>query len=181
MAASEVTTVKASTDSLRNAMPRPAVSRIGKKIAQKMASGSRTNSRIRTSVSWMSGCPSRVGTRARTWSAPLADVSFIAQVTSREEHEDVLQRGRMGTELGQRDTLAPDLLEQRGQHALQVQNLYLDAAVLGARPANTLHAADSVQIDGARDTSRWKLHEVAGANRGDECTWRIHRDHFPMV
>ena len=55
MAGLEAATFRTSAGRLRNAMPSPAVISIGKKSAQNTASGSRVNSRTRTSVSWTSG------------------------------------------------------------------------------------------------------------------------------
>ena len=55
MAGPAAATFNTSAGRLRKATPRPAVIRMGKKSAQKTASGSRVNSRTRTSVSWTSG------------------------------------------------------------------------------------------------------------------------------
>src|SRR6185503_3072971 len=83
------------------AMPSPAASRIGKTKVQNTASGSRINSRNRTSVS----CAIEVSLKRRLMNGfrsarAISSVigkgtrSFIAQGPSRQRHENILERRR---------------------------------------------------------------------------------------
>src|SRR4029078_6202066 len=92
----------------RNAMPNPAARSIGNTNTQKTASGSRKNSRYRTRVS----C-----TRGRS---DQRRASLIAPLPSGERDEHILQRSRMGSQLGQLDTLPSKLLQQRGHGPMQL-------------------------------------------------------------
>ena len=103
-------------------MPSPLVSRIGKKIAQKTASGSRdefpdTNEReLHERVPEDSERPPNPRGKAAPTDASLV----IAQMPSGQRDEDVLERGRMGPQLGERQALAGQLREERRYRAMQL-------------------------------------------------------------
>src|SRR5688572_24127559 len=92
-------------------MPRPAVSRRGNTKTQKTASGSRKNSRYRTKVSWTSECSVQ---RRRL---------FVTELPSGQSNEDVLERSRVGTQLGKLRTLPPQLPEEERHRAVQFGHL----------------------------------------------------------
>src|ERR1051325_8986574 len=98
---------------LRNAIPRPTERTIGNASDQKRASGSRTNSRKRVSVS----CRSE---------------SRIAQVPPGERDEDVLERRGVGAQLGDLHAFAFGMSEHRWQRATQLLRRELVAAVVDA-------------------------------------------------
>src|SRR5262245_54710304 len=99
-------TVSTSAGVLRNARPSPAASSSGNPNTQNSASGSRKNSRNRRSVSWKSGC------------------SLIAQMTSRQGDEDVLQGGRMRPQFRELDVSPHELGKQRRHCAVERRYLH---------------------------------------------------------
>ena len=112
-------------------MPSPVVSRIGKKIAQNTASGSRTNSRIanqRELDERVTEDPERPPNPRRK--AASTDASLlIAQVPSGQRDEDVLERRGVRPQLGQRQAL-PRQLREKGRHrSMQLGRLHPQSAV----------------------------------------------------
>src|ERR1700689_3032992 len=141
-----VAILSTSAGRLRNAMPRPAASRMGKMNTQNNASGSRMNSRNRTRVSCASGCSVQAAGRGDFRAVSPASssgtvTSLIAQVTSRQGDEDVLQGSGMREQLSQRNTLPPQLVEQGGHGAMELGDLHLYAPVLTADIADALDLA----------------------------------------
>src|SRR4051812_21434714 len=97
-----------------NAIPNPAASSIGKMKVQNTASGSRMNSRKRTSVSWTSEL--RLNPRSCLDSVLVAAL-FIAQMPARKHDEDVFEgRGRFAR-LRWREIRDVDRLHQLARRA----------------------------------------------------------------
>src|SRR5688572_30191572 len=90
----------------RNAIPRAQVMITGNANTQNTASGSRTNSRNRDSVSSTKGFGRRL---------------LIAQLPSRQRHEDVLERGAVGAELAQCGVALAQEIEQRRHRQVQLR------------------------------------------------------------
>src|SRR5688572_13582945 len=122
-APASIATLDGDSGRLRKAIPSPAVIRTGKRKAQKIASGSRTNSRIRTRTSRTSGR----SVNGRGGSA-------IAQGPAGQVDEHILERGRVGSELGQGETAGSEQRQQRRHGAMGLGRLE-QIAVLPAADA----------------------------------------------
>src|SRR6185312_223626 len=107
-------------------------------------------------------------------------VSVIAQVPSGERHEDILERSRMRPELVHFDAALVERTEQCGHGTVELGDVELESAVLGARVEHAVDRAQRAQIDppcvrgGKRD-------DVLGAPRADELARRAERDHLSMI
>src|SRR4249919_523460 len=168
---------------LRNAMPSPLVSRIGKKMAQKTASGSRTNSRTRTSVSCTSGCPRIPNGRRTRGGRPLrTDASLvISEMSSGERYEDVLERGRVRPKLGERQALPGQLREKGRYHSMELGCLDPQPTVGGLDVADARQQPDRIEIDGSAGVARGTLHDMLYSNRGNELTRSSSGDDLAVV
>src|ERR1035441_2503016 len=99
----------------------------------------------------------------------------------RQGDEDVLQSSRMRAQLGQRNALSCQLVEQGGYGAMQLGHLHLHGAVLRAHIAHALHPPQRLNLQRFGRAARRKLHHVLHADRGDQFARRAQRDHLPMV
>src|SRR4051812_6232419 len=140
----------------RNAMPSPTDSRMGKASDQKSASGSRTNSRNRVSVS----CRSE---------------SRIAQMAAGERYEHVLQRRRVRGQLGELTLIALEEPEQRGNRAAQLHRCQLEGGVVPSHGRDAIQPPQRgfVHVGLALEA---EAHDVLGAERRDERARRTERD-----
>src|SRR5580704_19579060 len=110
-------------------MPSPAARRIGNTNTQNRASGSRRNSRKRTRVSCTSGWSANEFARGDFFSATPARtsgivLSLISQMASRQSNKDVLQCGRVSSQLGEWNILARQFGEQCGDGSMKLGHLH---------------------------------------------------------
>src|SRR4029077_17016325 len=124
----------------------PAARSTGKTNTQNRASGSRINSRNRTSVSCTSGWSANEFSRGDFFSPTPARtagmvLSLISQMASRQSNEDVLQSRRMSSQLGERNILSRQFREQRGDGSVQFGYLQEHRAILRANFADACDAA----------------------------------------
>src|SRR5688500_13754166 len=101
---------------LRNAIASPVASRIGKTNDQKIASGSRRNSLSRT----LTSCAKARYRTCPPPSAPCPLPSPITELSPGERDEDVLERRRVRTQLGESEGAALELSDQRRHRLVQV-------------------------------------------------------------
>src|SRR5579884_1589723 len=141
----------------RNAIPRPPASRMGKTKVQKTASGSRRNSRARTSASCRSAL---VFTLSR---GAVIAVSLIAQMPSGHRHKNVLQRGGVRAELRQRAILQGDRLQNQREGLMKLLHLHFEPAIVLAQAQHAGNGPQRTGIHGVVATGKREFHDVLGA------------------
>src|SRR5215218_6679307 len=167
-------TVSTSAGLFRNAIPRPIARTTGKKKVQNTASGSRTNSRKRTSVSCASDCAVH-GNRARL-------TSRIAQLPPRERYEHVLECRRMRHQLVEREPALGERAEDGRHGARQLHCLQRPSPLVHPRG---LHAVEPLERSGVQRavhvTRHGELHHVLRAETRDQLARRAERYHTSMI
>src|SRR5687767_11551753 len=173
-----IATLDGASGRLRKAMPSPAVIRTGKRKVQKIASGSRTNSRIRTRTNRTSGR-----------SVNRRGASAIAQGPTGQVDEHILECGRVGSELGQGKTAGSQQRQQRRNGAMGLGRLE-EIAVFPAADAERARQLEQLGIGEGRLVG-WtagrlvvadaELEDVLSPQRSDQIAGPALRNHFAVI
>src|SRR5688572_7621102 len=163
-----IATLDGASGRLRKAMPSPAVIRTGKRKVQKIASGSRTNSRIRTRTNRTSGR-----------SVNRRGASAIAQGPTGQVDEHILECGRVGSELGQGKTAGSQQRQQRRNGAMGLGRLE-EIAVFPAADAERARQLEQLGIGEGRPLDA-ELEDVLSPQRSDQMPGRAERDHLAVI
>src|SRR5580765_6309764 len=161
-----IPTTAGGSDRDRNARPRAHVIRIGNTKTQKTASGSRTNSRSRTSVSSTSGGRGRL---------------LVTQVPSGERDKDVLERRAVGGQRGEHGAARVERRDQRGHREMDfggADGPALSVSSSVADPGQRIQLLDRQRSLRVRDG---ELDDVLGPERRDERARSVERDQAPEI